>query len=172
MGKNNQQKQAEARAAKAAPITNTQPTAEQPKPPAAPSPAASPTPAAQPTKQDATIAKLKEAWTAKGVDLNKLSIRDDGKFKLVVVTPEWPTISIGPTGGISVLELRSYAKAFDAAVDGLALYDKQQARDAKKQTATAPIPPKAAAPEAPKPTTTARKRQQHEHVEQQLQAQA
>jgi 2-keto-3-deoxy-6-phosphogluconate aldolase len=67
-------------------------------------------------------------------------VKDDGKFKLVVVAEGWPTVQIGPTGGITVTELKSYAKAFDAAMDGLALYTKQKARETRKATATAPAP--------------------------------
>jgi hypothetical protein len=37
-----------------------------------------------------------------------------------------------------VLELKSYARAFDAAMDGLALYQKQQGREQKKSAAPAP----------------------------------
>jgi hypothetical protein len=128
---------------------------EQPKPaPATPAAAATPT---QPSKQTQTIEKLKEGWTAKGVSLDKLTVKDDGKFKLVIVAEGWPTVQVGPTGGITVTELKSYAKAFDAAMDGLALYEKQQARDQKKvqATATAPAPPAAKAPATEKQLETA-----------------
>src|ERR1700723_3842287 len=57
-------------------------------------------------KQAQTIEKLKEGWTAKGVDLSRLTIRDDGKFKLLIVDAGWPTIRLGSTGGITVVELR------------------------------------------------------------------
>jgi hypothetical protein len=167
MGKNNQQRQAEGRAKAVSP----KPAIEQPKqePTAAlAQPAQATTPAAQPNKQEQTIAKLRDAWVAKGVDLSNLAIKDDGKFKLVVVADNWPTISIGPTGGISVLELRSYASAFDAAVNGLDLYTKQKARDAKKSApaaATAPAPnPAPAKPES----TTQRKKRQDAAVEAKL----
>jgi len=88
-----------------------------------------------------TIEKLKEGWTAKGVNLDKLTVKDDGKFKLVVVAEGWPTVQVGPTGGITVTELKSYAKAFDAAMDGLALFEKQKAREQKKATTAAPAQP-------------------------------
>jgi len=96
-----------------------------------------------PSKQEQTIAKLKEGWTAKGVDLSKLSIKDDGKFKLVIVAAGWPTCTVGPTGGLGVTELKSYTKAFDAAMIGKELYDKQKAREQKKTAAAAPPAPKA-----------------------------
>ena len=98
-----------------------------------------------------TIAKLKEGWAEKKVDLSKLTIKDDGKFKVLVVDQGWPRVTIGPTGGIVVTDLKSYAKAFDAAMDGLSLYQKQQAREAKKTQATAP----AAQPAAEKQTVSA-----------------
>jgi len=145
MGQNKAQREAATRAKKAS-ASEVQPAAgdtgkvnEQPKPTPAPAtPAATPAPApTQPNKQMQTIEKLKEGWTAKGVNLDKLTVKDDGKFKLVVVAEGWPTVQIGPTGGITVLELKSYAKAFDAAMNGLALYDKQKAREQKKAATTA-----------------------------------
>jgi hypothetical protein len=127
------------------------PKAEQKQPAATPAPAA----AAQPRKQTQTIEKLKEGWTAKGVSLDKLSIKDDGKFKLLVVAEGWPTVQVGASGGITVLELKSYSRAFDAAMEGLGLYQKQQAREQKKATATAPTAPAAKAPAAEKQLQTA-----------------
>lgn len=124
--------------------------AEQPKPEVKPAATPAPTAAqpAMPSKQQQTIEKLREGWTAKGVNLDKLTVKDDGKFKLVVVAEGWPTVQIGPTGGVTVKELKSYAKAFDAAMDGLVLYQKQKSREAKKTAAPAPPAAKAAAPEA------------------------
>jgi hypothetical protein len=131
MSKTKTQKAAEERAAKKTTAQEVQPAAvaEQPKPAATPAPAAA-----------AQAQKLKEGWTAKGVDLSKLTVKDDGKFKLLVVAEGWPTVQIGPTGGIVLPQIRSYAKAWDAAMDGLAVYQKQRARDQKKATATAPAP--------------------------------
>jgi hypothetical protein len=180
MGKNKQQAANEARAKKAkAPEVSAAVTVEEVKPvtPAVQTAPAAPAPT-EPSKQDQTIAKLKEGWTAKGVDLSKLAIKDDGKFKLLIVADGWPTVQIGPTGGITVVELKSYQKAFDAAMDGLALYDKQKAREQKKAAATAPAAPNAATPEAPAPapavkekkSVTARKAEADDKLEQQLQA--
>src|SRR5258708_9862861 len=160
MGKNKQQVATEARAKKPSPDTAAQ-TAEaertregsdnpaaiqskmdavaaQPKPEVRPAAAPAPAAAAQPSKQLQTIAKLKEGWTAKGVDLDKLTIKDDGKFKLVVVGEGWPTCTIGPTGGIAVTELKSYAKERDAVMEGLGPYEKQKSRDQKKTATAAP----------------------------------
>jgi hypothetical protein len=156
MGTNKAQKQAAERSKKstAQPTPDAQPTpaavAEQPKPTPAPAATAQPATAApaQPNKQQQTIEKLQEGWKAKGVDLSKLTIKDDGKFKLLIVDAGWPTVQVGNSGGITVLELKSYAKAFDAAMDGLSLYQKQQAREQKKAAAAAPAPPAAKAPAA------------------------
>ncbi len=165
MGQNKAQKQAAERAKTAAPAVQPQPVAEQPKPAASPAkPAAQPLPTPSSSKQSEMINKLKAAWTAKKVDLGTMTIRDDGKFKLIVVDAGWPTVQIGPTGGITVLELRSYAKAFDAAIDGLALFTKQNDRDKKKAAAPAPPPTPAA-----KETPTARKTKAHAQIEQQMQ---
>ncbi|HLV88874.1 MAG TPA: hypothetical protein VKV39_17945 [Candidatus Sulfotelmatobacter sp.] len=118
-------------------------TAQAPK---APKPE-TPTPAQQPaSKQLATVAKLKAAWTEKGINLDHLTERQDGKFTLLQPTPEWPIVRVGPTGGIELPEIRSYAKAWDAALDGLAVYKKQQARDAKKQASTPKPAPTSPAP--------------------------
>ncbi len=103
---------------------------------------------AQPNKQTETIERLKAGWTARGVNLDKLTIKDDGKFKLLIVDEGWPTVRLGSTGGITVVELKSYSSAFDAAMDGKELFEKQQAREQKKATtasAPAPAPVKAEA---------------------------
>jgi hypothetical protein len=161
--KNNQQKQSEERAKAAAPKAAQPAAVETPKS-ATPAPQpAPPTPAV--SKQDATIAKLKEGWKSKGIDLSKLEVRDDGKFKVLHITPEWPSIQIGPTGGLVVLELRSYPDAFTAAMEGLERYKKQQVRDHKKVAPTAP----AASTQAPKAETpTQKKKRQDAAVEKQL----
>jgi hypothetical protein len=124
------------------------PAAEQPKA-AEPKAATQPATPAQPSKQDATIEKLKAGWTAKGVDLSKMTIKDDGKFKLLIVDAGWPTVQVGNSGGVVVLELRSYqCSGFDAALDGLARYEKQNSRDSKK-AAAAPAPAIAKSEPAP-----------------------
>lgn len=154
-------------------------TQSQPAPPAPP-----PTPAAtvaapasaQPSKQEVTLTKLREAWTAKGVDLSKMTITDDGKFKLIVIDAGWPTVQIGASGGITVLELKSYASAFDAALIGKELFDKQKSREAKKNSQPTPAPTtQQAAPAAPQPkaeTPAVRKGKRHEAIEQQLSQQS
>lgn len=121
---------------------------------------------AQPSKQTATLDRLKAAWTERKVDLSKMTVRMDGKFMLVTVADGWPVIQIGASGGIVLPQIRSYQKAFDAAIDGLALFQKQQARDQKKTSQPAP-PPAAPAPAA-KETPTAKKARQGAAVEQQL----
>jgi hypothetical protein len=141
MGKNIAQKQAEARAKAVTPVT------EQPK--AAPATVAAAAPAAV-SKQTTTIEKLMEGWKTKGVNLDKLTVKDDGKYKLLIVGKGWPTVQVGASGGITVLELKSYPNAFDAAMDGLTRYEKQQGREAKKANGTVAAPAV-----APKQTATA-----------------
>jgi hypothetical protein len=159
MGKNKQQRAAEERAQAAAPKAAQPAATEAPKPPA-------PAAAAQPSKQEATIQKLKDGWAAKGIGLSQLAIKDDGKFKVLHVTPEWPSVQVGASGGITVLELRSYTDAFTAAMEGLDRFNKQKARDAKKSVpAAAPAP----APTPAKPeSTTAKKKRQDAAVEAKL----
>jgi hypothetical protein len=151
MGQNKTQKATAERAKKTTTEAQPQPAAEakqsKPEVKSAATPAPVAAAPAQPSKQQATLDKLKAAWTEKKVDLSKMSVTMDGKFMLVIPAEGWPTIQLGPTGGVVLPQIRSYAKAWDAAVDGRALYQKQQTRDAKKATATAPAP-KAAAPEA------------------------
>jgi hypothetical protein len=107
MGKNKTQKSAEERASKKSalqPAVGKEPgqingetgkVNEQPVQPVAQTATTTTTPAAtapappQPSKQDQTVEKLKEGWTAKGVDLSKLTIKDDGKFKLLIVDQGW-----------------------------------------------------------------------------------
>ncbi len=160
MGQNKAQKKAAERTKKAtASEVQPQPEAKQPEaqPAAEPKPApATPavaTAAPQPSKQMQTIEKLKDGWSAKGINLDKLTVKDDGKFKLLIVDAGWPTVQVGASGGITVLELKSYSKAFDASMDGLALYDKQKAREQKKTVA--PTAPAAKAPAAEKQQATA-----------------
>lgn len=148
-------------------------TAPQPQPPApAQAPVAAPAQAA-PSKQEATLTRLKEAWTARGVSLEAMEVKQDGKFLFVTVAPNWPVIRIGSTGGLELPTIRSFAKAFDAAVHGDELLAKQTARDAKK-AAQATAAPKAEAvkpevkPEVKKESTTAKKAKQAEKVEAQL----
>ena len=105
--------------------------------------AAAPPVASAPSKQEVMFAKLKAAWVARGVDLSKMTATLDGKYMIVEVGEGWPTIQIGSNGGIDLPQIKSFARAFDAAVDADKLLAKQQARDAKKG------PKKPAAP-APK----------------------
>lgn len=138
MGKNKQQIATETRAKKS---DNVQP-AEQPKQEAKPATPAAATQPAVASKQTETIERLKAGWTAKGVNLDKLAVKPDGKFALLIVDQGWPTVQVGASGGITVLELKSYSKAYDAAMNGLNLYQKQKEREAKKAvTASAPPAP-------------------------------
>src|SRR5580700_3698693 len=100
MGQNKTQKAAAARAKKTT-AQEVQPEAKQPEvqPAAEPKPAPATAAPAQPSKQAQTIEKLKEGWTAKGVDLSKLTIKDDGKFRLLIVDTGWPTVQVGASGG-------------------------------------------------------------------------
>jgi len=169
MGQNKAQKQAAERAKKAtAPEVQPQPAVAEPTPTPAP-PAAAPA-----SKQTATLDKLKVAWTERKVDLSKMTIQPDGKFILVTVDEGWPVVQIGASGGIVLPQIRSYAKALDAAIDGLSLFQKQNARDAKKATASAPKPAPATPPPAAaqKETPTAKKQKADAALEQQLQQQS
>ena len=100
------------------------------------------------TKQTATFNRLREAWLAKGVDLSKLTTAMQGKNLNIQVAEGWPLIVLGASGGITLPTLRSYPSGFEAAVNGLSLYEKQQARDSKREATT---PATAAKPSTPAP---------------------
>ena len=147
-----------------------QPEAPKPQQPTAPTPAPATTVAAapaQPSKQTQTLDNLKAAWTKRGVDLSKMQTVNDGKFLLVVVADNWPDIVIGVGGGIDLPQIKSYPKAFDAAIIGDQLLAKQNARLAKLAAPAPATKPKAAVqPEAKKAETPAAKKQaQHEQIE-------
>ncbi|MGA2101045.1 MAG: hypothetical protein ABSG34_08065 [Candidatus Sulfotelmatobacter sp.] len=148
------------------------------RPQPAPAPTA-PTPAVATTlgasKPQMTLAKLREAWTAKGIDLSKLEAKVDGKFLNVQVDETWPLIVIGPGGGINLPQIKSYASAWDAAMDAKALLEKQTARAAKPAAptvvkVTANVVPAADAPKADAVTPAAKKAAQHKQIEDRLQA--
>lgn len=164
--------------------TPTAPATAQPQPAPATAETKATTPTAAPstpTKQQTTINQLIEGWKAKGVDLSKLTQVQDGKFVNVVVGEGWPIVAVGPTGGVNLPQIRSYAKPFDAAMDAKALLEKQTARDQKKATATAaPAPvvvkvvstvtPTAQPEQAKAVAPTQKKRQADAEIEARLQA--
>ena len=130
-------------------------------------------PEPQPSRQQTTVAKLIDAWKARGIDVSKLEQVQDGKF-LLLRLPNFPTIRIGPSGGGDLPEIGSYAKFFDAAVIGDQLLAKKKARDAKKQVANVQAPkPTTPAPQGQtakaKETPTARKQKADAELERQLQ---
>lgn len=156
---------------KQADVTPSTPTTNTPAPTTQAAPA--------PSKAQVTVDKLKEAWSKKGVSLVKLSVTLDGKNTLLRPDETWPVIQVGIGGGIVVPVLRSYQSAFDAATDAKALFEKQSARDQKRQASAtapaAPAQPKPAAPaaqpeQAKAASTTQRKKAQHEAAEQRMQA--
>lgn len=141
MSKTNQQKQAEERAVKK---STPAPAAEQPKA-AEPKAVAATQPA--PNKQQVTIDKLTAAFKEqRQIEIKPSMLVQDGKFINVMLGKGWPTIRVGNSGGITVMELKSYTSAFEAAIDGDKRLAKQTEREQKKAAAAAPV--KAAAPDA------------------------
>jgi len=121
------------------------------KAPEAPKPATAPTAQPQPAnKQQTTIAKLKEGWAARGIDLGRLIEKADGKFILLLL-PNFPECKVGPSGGLEVA-LPSYPNAYDAAINGDTLLAKLMARQAKKAAGSTPAP----APSKPQPAPAAK----------------
>lgn len=181
MGQNRAQKQAAARAEaertregsdNPAAIQSKMDAATTPVPPAAV--ATAPAKPETPMKQMQTLQKLTAAWVERKVDLSKMTATPDGKFLNIVVGEGWPVVRLGATGGIELPEIKSYPKAFDAAVEGDVLLKKQTERAAKKKAATAAPVKKtdeAVRPTATKPESPAVKKQKaHEQIEQRMQA--
>jgi bifunctional pyridoxal-dependent enzyme with beta-cystathionase and maltose regulon repressor activities len=121
------------------------------------------------SKQEQTVNRLIEAWTKRGVDIGKLEQRMDGKY-LLLQLPNFPVVQIGAAGGIELPTIRSYAKAFDAAIIGDQLFAKQVAREQKKATSSAPAKPATPAvkPVESKESPTQKKQRVGAEVEKQL----
>ena len=115
------------------------------KAPEAPKPVVPTVQPQQVNKQQTTIAKLKEGWAQRGIDLGRLIEKQDGKFILLLL-PNFPVCKVGPSGGLEVA-LPSYQSAYDAAINGDMLLAKLLARQAKKAAGSTPAP----APAKPQP---------------------
>jgi hypothetical protein len=182
MGKNKQQVATEARAKKTTPEVEPQPVAavgpnpgqingdtgkvnEQPKPNGKATPAAVAA-ATQPTvvsKQQLTIMRLTVAFREqRQIEVKPEMLTQDGKYINLLIGKEWPVIQIGASGGIVLPVIKSYPKAFEAALEGDKLLARQNEREAKKNATTAPAQPvtgkaiTASAPPAPAPEVKAK----------------
>jgi hypothetical protein len=113
-------------------------TAEQPKAEVKPAAAAQPV---TPSKQQATVEKLTVAFREqRQIEVKPEMLVQDGKYINLLIGKEWPVIQIGASGGIVLPAIKSYPKAFEAALQGDKLLAKQCEREAKKATAAAPVP--------------------------------
>jgi hypothetical protein len=154
MSQTKTQKAAAARAKKTAAQQEVQPVAETKQPAAVEQskPAtqtAKPAPAAaapaQPSKQTQTIEKLTVALREqRQIEVKPEMLVQDGKYINLLIGKEWPVIQIGASGGIVLPAIKSYPKAFPAALEGDKLLAKQNEREAKKTAA--PTQPAAKAP--------------------------
>jgi len=145
MGQNKAQKAATARAKKTTAAVEPAAVAEQPKPEVK---ATAPATPAQPSKQQTTIEKLTVALREqRQIEVVASMLTQDGKYINLLIGKEWPVIQIGASGGIVLPQIKSYPKAFEAALQGDKLLTRQNERQAKKATATAPAQPKAPAAE-------------------------
>lgn len=160
-------------------VTDAAQTVQQSTP--APAVAAAPTPA--PTKAEVTLLRLITAFREKKqITVTPDMLTTANNKVTIVIGQGWPTISIGRMGGVVVNELHSYGDPFEAALNGLELYQKQQGRDAKRlAAATAPaaapvvatvvshVATPAPAPAEPKKeSVTAKKAKQHAATEEKL----
>ena len=123
--------------------------------------------------------KLSVELAKRNVTVKPEMLKMDGKFLTINIGPEWPEIRIGVGGGIDLPAIKSYPKAFEAAVEGDKLLAKQNGRTAKAATPATPtvvtvkatvVPDQA---KADAPVTPAQKKKQADAaLEQKLQAQA
>jgi hypothetical protein len=92
------------------------------------------------SKQQLTIMRLTVALREqRQIEVKPEMLTQDGKYiNLLIDGRKWPVIEIGPSGGIELPQIRSFPKAFEAALEGDKLLAKQFERDAKKATASAP----------------------------------
>jgi len=106
-------------------------------------------------KQKATVERLTLALNARNLDGMEINMSEEGNFLYVLVTgtaKPFPQIRIGKLGGIELPEIKSYPEAFEAAVNGDELLEKQSNREAKREATKAAEAQKAAGKtnEAPK----------------------
>ena|ERR1039458_5240811 len=155
MAKNKQQREAEARSKQAAEATPAPtplaaeaevpatPAAEQPTPTATPvMAAAAPAKPEAISKQSLAIMKLVvELREKREIEVKPEMIVQDGKFILILLGEAWPTIKVGPSGGISLPEIASYKESFDTWVKADELLAKKVVRAAKAAAAIAPAVP-------------------------------
>lgn len=129
--------------------------------PATPAPAAAEAQKpAQPTKAEVTVMKLTVALRQqRQIDVKPEMLSVDGKFLVLKIGDAWPQIRIGVGGGIDLPAIKSYPKAWDAALIGDQLLAKQTERAAKKST---PAP-------TAKDTPTQKKQKAAEQIEKKLQ---
>jgi hypothetical protein len=149
MGKNKQQAATEARTKKATPeVAEPAVAVEQPKPNGKAD--AKTIAAATPSKQQVTIDRLIAAFKEqRQIEVTPAMLVQDGKFINVMLGKEWPTIRVGGSGGVTVMELKSYTSAFDAAIKGDELLAKQVAREQKKAQPVVVAKSEPAAPAVP-----------------------
>jgi hypothetical protein len=144
--------------------------AEQPQSAPAVAPAAETKPAT-PSKAQMTLMRLSVELAKRNVTVTPEMLKMDGKFLVLQIGDAWPRIQIGPGGGIDLPEIKSYPKAFDAAVIADELFAKQQKRGQPK-SATAPAVEAQPKKDDAKQTPAQAKEQQHAEIEKKLDASA
>lgn len=147
MSQTKAQKAAAERASKkTATQPEVQPAVEAKQPKTEVKPAATSAPAATVSKQQSTIMELTVALRQqRQIEVKPEMLTQDGKYVNLLIGKEWPVIQIGASGGIVLPAIKSYPKAFPAALEGDKLLAKQNEREAKKTAATAPAAPAAKA---------------------------
>ena len=143
--------------------------------PVPPTPTSAPTPveaSPTPTKAQMTVMRLSVELAKRDITVKPEMLSTDGKFLVLKIGDAWPRIVIGPGGGIDLPEIRSYAKAFEAALVGDQLLAKQISRATKPTTPTAPVA-KTTETQKPEQVTPAQKKEAaHQELEAKLDAQA
>jgi hypothetical protein len=154
-------------------VTQPQPAQATPAPVAS-APVATAPPQPAPSKQQMTLMRLSVELAKRNVTVKPEMLKMDGKYLVLNIGEAWPEIRIGNGGGIDLPQIKSYAKAFDAAVNGDELMKKQNARLQKTTAPATTTKPAAPKPEEKKAaeTVTAKKAKQDTELEQKLEQRA
>jgi hypothetical protein len=157
MGQNKTQKAAGERAKKiTAPEVQPAAEAKQSKPVTQTAAPATPAQPATVSKQQMTIMELTVAFREqRQIEVKPEMLTQDGKYINLLIGKEWPVIQIGASGGIVLPVIKSYPKAFAAALEGDKLLARQNEREAKKAATPAPTAPAPKAPAAEKESVSA-----------------
>jgi hypothetical protein len=126
---------------------------------------------ATPSKAQMTLMRLSVELAKRDVKVEPSMLKMDGKFLVLQIGDAWPRIQIGPGGGIDLPQIKSYPRAFEAAVEGDKLLAKQNAKGQPKPATAAAAQPEPKKEEVAE-TPAQRKQREDAALEQKLDAQS